>query len=386
LFAAANALVHVPKYAEGDETGLILHTPRFFNLSAAEYIVDRFEPPPAEWLAFLNRLWPDDPDSIALLQEWFGYLLLPDNHQQKMLLLLGPPRSGKGTTLDVIKALLGPSGYHTFDLHELDDKFAYQPFVGKLAAIVDDAKLSNDPRINWGTVAGKLKTVSGSMDMRHGVNRKNKAHEQLFVPVRFVMAANDIPAIPDTSGALAERYCILRYWESYLGREDVTLSARLLLELPGIFNWAVAGWKRLREQGRFTAPVSAEADREELRADTSPIAQFVRERCVVGRDHHVPKSELFAAWERWYRSQDFPAPFPAKRSFKGLLGKVPGVRLDEYKPFDKSLGRQIEHYTGIALKPVDDPDDDRLPFELAGQSQSHLSRLARSAPDLPLDN
>ena len=32
-----------------------------------------------------------------LLQDWMGYTLTPDTSLQKILLCLGPPRSGKGT-------------------------------------------------------------------------------------------------------------------------------------------------------------------------------------------------------------------------------------------------------------------------------------------------
>ena len=40
---------------------------------------------PAEWKEFLRQIWEDDEDSIACLQEWFGYLLTPDTRQQKIL-------------------------------------------------------------------------------------------------------------------------------------------------------------------------------------------------------------------------------------------------------------------------------------------------------------
>ena len=64
--------------------------------------------PPQAWLAFLDAaLWPDDPQSVETLQEWFGYCLTPDTRQQKMLLRVGPKRSGKGTVARVLKGLVG---------------------------------------------------------------------------------------------------------------------------------------------------------------------------------------------------------------------------------------------------------------------------------------
>ena len=60
------------------------------------------------WLRFVREVFPD-PIAAALLQDWFGYLLLPDTSQEKMLLMVGPPRSGKGTIQKVLTELVGRS-------------------------------------------------------------------------------------------------------------------------------------------------------------------------------------------------------------------------------------------------------------------------------------
>ena len=82
-------------------------SPRFFNAFALDYDFDPAAPAPVEWLAFLGQVWGDDPESIDCLQEWFGYLLTPDTRQQKILMMVGPKRSGRGTIARVLKALVG---------------------------------------------------------------------------------------------------------------------------------------------------------------------------------------------------------------------------------------------------------------------------------------
>ncbi len=65
-------------------TGRLLpSTPNFFNCNAVPYDYDPKAPRPLEWMKFLSQLWPDDPEAIACLQEWFGYLLTPDTRLQK---------------------------------------------------------------------------------------------------------------------------------------------------------------------------------------------------------------------------------------------------------------------------------------------------------------
>ena len=46
-----------------------------------------------------TRSRPTDPDAVATLQEWLGYLLTAGTSQQKILFLVGPMRSGKGNDL-----------------------------------------------------------------------------------------------------------------------------------------------------------------------------------------------------------------------------------------------------------------------------------------------
>jgi putative DNA primase/helicase len=64
-------------------------------------------PSPKRWLAFLKELWADDQDSIATLQEFFGYVLSGRTDLHKILLLIGPARSGKGTIARILSALMG---------------------------------------------------------------------------------------------------------------------------------------------------------------------------------------------------------------------------------------------------------------------------------------
>ena len=78
-------------------------TPRFFTPVALDYDFDINAGPPEQWLAFLSQLWPDDPQSVATLQEWFGYCLTLDTRQQKILMMVGPKRSGKGTIARVLR-------------------------------------------------------------------------------------------------------------------------------------------------------------------------------------------------------------------------------------------------------------------------------------------
>jgi putative DNA primase/helicase len=69
-------------------------TPQFFTVNALEFDPDPAAPLPSTWYEFLHQLFDGDTESLDLLQEWFGYCLTGDTSQQKMLLVVGPKRSG----------------------------------------------------------------------------------------------------------------------------------------------------------------------------------------------------------------------------------------------------------------------------------------------------
>ncbi len=102
IIACANGLLHLPTRK------LLPHTPAFFNHNALDFDYDPRAQEPRQWLAFLSQLWPEDAESIATLQEIFGYLLTADTSQQKAFMLIGPKRSGKGTIGRVLHRLIGP--------------------------------------------------------------------------------------------------------------------------------------------------------------------------------------------------------------------------------------------------------------------------------------
>ncbi|MFZ1212251.1 MAG: hypothetical protein WAO13_02510, partial [Pseudolabrys sp.] len=54
-----------------------------------------------QWLAFLSELWPQEPEAINVLGEWFGYVVSGRLDLHKILLMIGPTRGGKGLIASV---------------------------------------------------------------------------------------------------------------------------------------------------------------------------------------------------------------------------------------------------------------------------------------------
>jgi putative DNA primase/helicase len=301
LVAAKNGLVHLPSLVAGLDSAFTRSTPKFFSFNRVAFDFEADAPPPRQWLHFLDQLWPNDPQSVACLQEWFGYLITPDTSRHKMLLLIGPPRAGKGTIGRVLKALVGELNVAAPTLGKLAEQFGLQDLIGKPVAMIGDARLSG--RTDAVAITEELLSISGEDDRT--IPRKYTDSLTMKLPTRFVFLSNEMPQLGDSSGALLGRMVILRLTRSFLGVEDVDLLDKLLIELPGILLWAAAGWARLRDQGQFTVPESAADLRDEAEAVTSPMLCFIAERLEVTEDEtdFVATRDLYTAWVEWCRKR-----------------------------------------------------------------------------------
>ena len=154
---------------------------------------------------------------ISTLQQWFGYNLIADNRQHKIAMLIGPPRSGKGTTMAVLSSLLGKYNVANSSLASLGGRFGLEPLVGKLAALIDEGHLGKFS--DSSLVLERLKAISGGSEQ--AIDRKGiAALANVALKVRFTIAVNELPRLSDSSVAMRSRLLIIPYFNSYEGKES----------------------------------------------------------------------------------------------------------------------------------------------------------------------
>jgi putative DNA primase/helicase len=157
--------------------------------------------------------------------------------------------------------------------------------------------------------------------------------------------SNELPRLTDSSGALASRFVVLTMRNSFLGREDLGLYDKLAAELPGIFNWSLAGYDRLRKRGHFRQPETAREAIQELQDLGSPVGAFVRGRCEVGPGLSVARAALYDAWKRWCEDVGREHPGTEATFGRDLRAAVPGLASAQ----PRIGGDRIRMYEGIGL-------------------------------------
>jgi putative DNA primase/helicase len=337
LLPVQNGLLHLSSGA------LYPPTPHFFGLNSTDVTFDPNAPHPAEWLAFLRELWPDDAESIATLQEWFGLCLTTDTSHQKILLLVGPKRSGKGTIARVLTQVLGKDSYASPTLASLGTNFGLAPLIGKPLAVIGDARLGT--RTDQAAIAERLLSISG--EDAQTIDRKFMPAWTGRLNTRFFVITNELPRLADASGALASRFMVLTLTKSFYGREDHGLGNRLAAELPGILNWAREGFIRLRDRGYFIQPDSARDAIDELEALASPVGAFIKELCIVGPGRRVDCDHLFEKWVEWCKQTGRRKPGTTQIFGRNLRAAAPAIKGSQPRADD---GGRYRAYEGITLR------------------------------------
>lgn len=312
---------------------VIAPTPALFNINALDFEYDANAAAPEEWLKFLEQLWGDDDESVQLLQEWMGYCLLADTRQQKMLLMVGPKRSGKGTIGRVLTRLVGAGNVVGPTTSGLAGAFGLQPLLGKSLAIVSDARFGGD---GISAVVERLLTISGEDNVT--VERKYLPSVTMKLSTRFVFLTNELPRLSDASGALAGRFLMLQLTNSFYGKEDTGLTQRLLSELPGILLWAIEGLRRLRERGHFVQPASVRELQKDMEDMTSPVSTFVRDCCILELGAKVSVQSLYDAWRHWCEQDGRTTPTTKTIFGRDLRAAFPQLRRHGNGVFGRSYG------------------------------------------------
>lgn len=347
-----------------------------------------------KWLSFLDQIFTQsievydeasgdyieqttvDQAQIELLQEWFGYCLTACTDAQKMAMLLGPPRSGKGTIMRVLEAILGGNGCTAFDVRGLISDFGTENFIGKVLATCGDVRMDAKHGKDF---TDMLLRIVGQDSI--AINRKNLKRITIPVQTRMFMAANEMPPLMDNTSAIKSRMLIIRTHQSFVGSEDFYLMDKLRPELPGIIAWAIEGLHRLLNRSefgyRFTKPASSEEAYEELQDAGNPLVAFIAQRVDIGRRLNAHPDAVFDEYLAWAKESNMSFTKTRqqfKRDFKSAMGDSFKVRQTAY---DANSPRQT-YWGGFGLR--------RDPNKESYSASNPPGYTRPNLPDMPQDD
>lgn len=278
------------------------HSADFFTRNILEFDYDPKAKCP-QFMAFIESVWPDKDglaDNRRLLQEIFGYLVSGLTHHQKFFVFSGVGGGGKGVLIGLAAQLVGErnTAPYTFEnlFGEGEARFAKEDLFDKTLVVFGDVVMSRHH-----IEKARQFILSTVGQDKQSSDRKNKSRIKGTLPVRLLMGTNKDMRIPDQSGEIRRRLVPMRFLKVFGNTplEIPHLAENLKEELPGIFNWALEGLRRLEERGSFLLSEDSLQMLDHITLLSAPVVSFFN--MVVERDDisDVTVTKLWNTFKGW---------------------------------------------------------------------------------------
>ena len=245
------------------------------------------------WESFVKQIVADD--DIPTLQEWSGFLLLPDYRFHKMMWMVGTGRNGKGVWQRIMEAILGKDNISGVGLEEFDGnhRFAMKQLYGKLFNPCSEPSTKKALQTNLLKKATGQDTISAEMK-----GKQDRLDFRSYA--KITVLANKFPKVYDQTIAFKERRLFLKFPNEFLGTNQIQNVEDNWLKInderSGILNWMLQGLERLLEQGHFTeSKTQRETEIEFLRASDT-LSAFIKDMFILDKNTITTRSEVTDAY------------------------------------------------------------------------------------------
>ena len=267
------------------------------------------------WLNFLDQVLPKE--DHALLQEFMGYCILPAMPKHKIMWFYGQGRNGKGRVIATVEAIVGRDNCSYLELAEFDGehRFALPQLYGKLVNV------SSEPSTFSVLQSQLLKKITGEDTLDAEVKGKQDRLTFRNVAKPFVVG-NAFPRVNDTSLAFEDRTLILKFPNTFTGKDQIDNIERRWLEdqreVAGIFNWMLEGLHRLERNHDFTLSKTAQENILEFKRISDPIGAWLGDKCIFDVEGFVTRKAAFEDYKTYVDQELGKAPDTEKKFYQRL--------------------------------------------------------------------
>lgn len=317
-----NGCIHI----DGETVRLEPHDKTIVIRHCIKCDYDPDAPTPTQFLRFIEEILPDE-DVRNRVQEYIGYMFVPDARFQHSQLWLGSGANGKSALANIVQAL-----HEKTTAVQMDklDGFMLTGLIGATLAYCDEApqRSFNETTIK-SLIAGE--SVQVNLKYRDPVTYRSYA--------KWLVLANHFPAVTDHSEGFWRRWDVVPFTVTIPPeRRDSELAKRIIRdELGGVLNWALAGMLRLLRRGHFEASAPAAIQDAILKAKlhTDSVAGWWEETFkVLSPIVRTEKTRAYSNYADWARASGMtPVSAPKfweriEKITKGLVvfRKVRGLR------------------------------------------------------------
>lgn len=296
---------------------------------------------------FLEIIADGDGDLCELMLQVIGYILSNDVKAKSFFYLEGVGDAGKSRFCDLIASFFpisGPNKVARIALQDLGGKFAMGNLVNAKLNISED--LPDSPLTS--TTVSRIKMLS---DANRLEAEAKYVQASSFKPMcKLLFASNHPLRIKEYDAAFINRVVYIPFLKPIpKHKQDRNILAKMQEELPALFNYAFAAYKRLVANGYAWA--GADRFKPEICVVNSSITidkelilrRFVDSCCCFEGDCIVSTSELQEAYQAFCQRNGY-TPIAGDRFSRELFAILPST-VARIK-----IGNRQRGFSGIKLK------------------------------------
>ena len=236
---------------------------------------------------FLHEITGVDKEIIAVLQEWLGYCLSNSTQAEKLAFFYGQGSNGKSVFAKVMVILIGKENCSAVSLSDFNSPFGLEPLINS------KLNLASENEISGKLGSEKLKAVVSGDEIN--IQRKHKLSVTIRPSTKITMLMNNLPAVSDVSYGFFRRILLIPFNQTFTEEtRDVDLFNKLMEEMPGILNFAIAGLVRLQSnQYNFSKSQVMEEVLRQYQGTQNPTADFFKDTYVQSDDSSISRSSLY---------------------------------------------------------------------------------------------
>lgn len=354
-----------------DKKSLLPHSCEYNFLYCIRTPYDKDARYPEKVMNFLKEITENDDEKIIKILEAFAYILVPGYPIHKAFMFYGSGFNGKGTTLKLLKKLIGvPELISALTLQQMTDRpFSVSNLIGKVVNISSD--MPSKTIIDTGVFKGLL-----GEDLTYA-DRKFKDMIGFDNSAKLFFQANKIPLTWDTSEAYYGRWIIIDFSrvfeEAAEGRQKINDMLEDEKEIKGLLKLLIEKFlPKLLQNQKFTYTDSTEETARKYNLRSNPAQAFIEEECILEPEGETSKEALWNALTAYCKKKLISVPSQKQLSETVLRLGVWSRKRTLNKGTPDEERRNV--WVGLKLKDLDDFEEEIKTSKKEANLEDYLKR------------
>lgn len=263
---------------------------------------------PSQWIT--QDICEGDTEKEKLFWQSIYCAVNPNDNKKGALMLVddGQGNTGKGTFQELITQLVGKDNRADLKMEQFQNDFKVSKAVNA-SLIVGDDNTPND----YIKDPSNLKSIIAKESILY--NPKFEKPFSATITAFVVQSMNGMPQFKDKSGALFDRFRILKFNKRYEGKELNTNVKDVYVKDKGVLEWLLYHALQVKPFKRMIKTKESNAVIHNSRVDDNPLLAFVEDHLEEFTSERIPTIALFNIYRTVYNAENGKKTLYSQRKF-----------------------------------------------------------------------